>query len=115
MKKILELIPNLDPGEMGMLNQILEGKDDEYITQFAIQFRARRKDPQIILLLALVGFVGFAGLHRFILGHIGLGVLYLLTGGLCLVGTIIDLVNYRNLAVEENVKIAREVDMMLSD
>lgn len=35
-------------------------------------------------------FLGLLGFHRFYLGHIGMGVLYLLTGGLCGIGWIID-------------------------
>jgi hypothetical protein len=35
-------------------------------------------------------FLGLLGIHRFYLGHIGMGILYLLTGGLCGIGWIID-------------------------
>lgn len=36
-------------------------------------------------------FFGGLGVHRFYLGHIGLGFLYLFTCGLFLVGAIVDL------------------------
>ena len=39
--------------------------------------------------IALWFFLGIIGVHRFYLGHIGLGVLYLLTGGLCGIGWLI--------------------------
>jgi TM2 domain-containing membrane protein YozV len=42
------------------------------------------------LLWCLV-FIGFAGIHRFYAGKVFTGVLWLLTGGLFLVGQIIDL------------------------
>lgn len=35
-------------------------------------------------------FLGLLGIHRFYLGHIGMGILYLLTAGLCGIGWIID-------------------------
>jgi len=46
------------------------------------------KDPTILLVVSI--FVGSLGIDRFMLGEIGMGVLKLLTGGLCGVLTIID-------------------------
>jgi len=36
-------------------------------------------------------FLGLLGVHRFYLGHIGMGILYLFTGSLFGIGWIIDL------------------------
>jgi TM2 domain-containing membrane protein YozV len=69
----------------------------------------------MILILTLLGFFGFAGLHRFILGQIGLGILYLFTLGLCFIGTIVDLVNYKSLAYEYNMKVAHETLSLMSN
>jgi TM2 domain-containing membrane protein YozV len=50
-----------------------------------------RKDKNTAVILALLPFlVGFCGLQRFYLRDTGMGVLYLLTGGLCGIGQIID-------------------------
>ena len=45
-----------------------------------------------IVALILCILVGVLGIHRFYLGHIGIGVLYLLTGGLCGIGVLIDFI-----------------------
>jgi TM2 domain-containing membrane protein YozV len=66
-----------------------------------------------ILILVIIGFFGVAGIHRIFIGQIGMGVLYLLTAGLCFVGTIVDVINYKNLAFESNREIAREIQRMI--
>lgn len=55
-----------------------------------------QKDKKTTLILCCLGFVVVAGIHRFYVGKIGTGILYLLTGGFCLIGTIIDLVKIGN-------------------
>lgn len=40
---------------------------------------------------ALLIFGGCLGLHRFYIGKIGSGILYLLTGGVCGIGVLLDL------------------------
>jgi hypothetical protein len=45
--------------------------------------------------------------------NIGLGILYLLTAGLCFIGTIVDLVNYQNITFEYNRQIADEIMLMM--
>ncbi|MCL2213505.1 MAG: TM2 domain-containing protein, partial [Oscillospiraceae bacterium] len=46
------------------------------------------KDPTTLLIVSI--FVGSWGVDRFMLGETGMGVLKLLTGGLCGILTIID-------------------------
>ena len=52
-----------------------------------------RKSKTVALILCIVGFFGFAGLHRMYVGKVGSGVLHFLTYGLCAIGTIIDLIS----------------------
>ena len=53
---------------------------------------AWRTDPRLIPLMSLIGMVAVPGLHCFVLGQVGLGLLYLLTYGVLLFGTIADIV-----------------------
>ena len=48
------------------------------------------KNKMIALLLCI--FLGYIGAHKFYQGKIGMGILYLLTGGLFGVGWIIDII-----------------------
>ncbi len=48
-----------------------------------------RKDKTIALLLCI--FLGVLGIHRFYVGKIGSGLLYLFTGGLFGIGWIVDI------------------------
>lgn len=50
------------------------------------------KDKSLVVAIVLWFFLGFLGIHRFYLGHIGMGILYLLTGALCGIGWIIDII-----------------------
>jgi hypothetical protein len=95
MASVLEFLPEVIGEEQMYIANIIKNMDDKQAMQFANVYRARRKDPQIILLLTLVGFLGIAGIQRFLTDQIGLGILYLLTGGICMIGTIIDLINYK--------------------
>lgn len=52
-----------------------------------------RKKKTVALILCLLGFIGFAGIHRMYVGKVGSGVVHLLTCGLCGIGTIIDLIS----------------------
>jgi TM2 domain-containing membrane protein YozV len=52
-----------------------------------------KKAPQSKTIMALVCFfLGGLGIHRFVMGHIGIGVLMLLTGGVCGILALIDFV-----------------------
>ena len=113
MANILNLMPELEPDEMSFIQSLVNDMPEQEAQQFVSIYRTRRREPQLVLITTLIGFVGLAGLHRFVLGQIGMGLLYFFTGGLCLVGTIIDLINYKRLAFEYNVKQAQQVVAMM--
>lgn len=108
MARMIDYLPELEGDEATYISKVMESMNEEQADRFARVYRARRKEPQVILLTAIVGFFGVAGIHRFIIGQVGMGILYLLTAGLCFIGTIVDLINYKNLAFEYNRDIARD-------
>jgi|SRR5690606_2688134 len=114
MAKVTDVLPELTGEEMVYVQNLIKEWDDEKARSFANVYRTRRKDPQVILITALLGLIVVAGVHRFLLGQIGMGLLYLFTGGLCLIGTIIDLVNHQRLAFEFNQKVAQEVATIMN-
>lgn len=113
MPNIFNLLPSLEGEEMMYAQDLIKDMTDSQAQQFAMAYSARRKDPTTILILALIGFVGFAGIHRFMLNQIGMGILYFFTAGLCFIGTIVDLVNYKKLSFEYNSKVAQQVAIMV--
>lgn len=103
MNDIIQLLPKLDPEEMLYIQQLVADLSESELQQFATMYNAQRKDPQMVLILAIIGFpTGINGIHRFFLGNVGMGLLYLFTFGLCYIGTIMDLVNHKKLAFEYN-------------
>ena len=113
MARIIDVLPELTGEEMMFVQQMISGYTDEKARSFATVYRSRRRDPMLILVLTLIGFVGFAGIQRMLTDQIGMGILYFFTAGLCFIGTIIDLVNYQKMAFEYNSKVAREVAMIV--
>ena len=113
MINLLQLMPNIEPEELNYIQGMVKDFSDDQVRQFANIYNSRRKDPQTILLLTLIGFLGVSGVQRFVIDQMGMGLLYLFTGGLCLIGTIVDIVNHKRLAVEYNQKVANQVSGMV--
>ena len=101
-------LKGMGPDEYTYLQQILAGMDARQSQNFVAFYSTRRKDTQEILLFTLLGFLGIAGIQRFIIGDIGMGILYVLTAGLCFIGTIVDIINHKTLTFEYNRKAANE-------
>lgn len=83
--------------KIGLLRDRLKNVDDN---KFATLSMVELKDPTTYLLVSL--FAGGFGIDRFMLGDTGMGVLKLLTGGLCGILTIIDWFTVQNKAREIN-------------
>lgn len=114
MAKVTDVLPELAGEEMVYVQNLMKDWADDKARNFANVYRTRRRDPQMLLILTIIGFLGVAGVQRFITDQIGMGLLYFFTAGLCFIGTIIDLVNYQKLAFEYNQKKANEVAAIIS-
>ena len=102
------------PEELIQIDMVTKNFSNEQLQQFIMIYRTKRTDEQTILLTCLLGVVCFAGLHRFIMGQIGMGILYFFTGGLCLIGTIVDAINHKKLSLEFNQKMIAETLTMMN-
>ena len=109
MSNVLRYLPELEGDEQVEVARLLNDMSDAQAEHFARIYRSRRRDPVHILILAAVGFVGAAGLQRLYTGKFALGLVYLFTGGLCLIGTIYDVIKYQDLAFRYNRDVALEV------
>lgn len=67
------------------LKDKLKTLDDE---KFSLVSTVELKDPTTILLVSI--FLGVLGIDRFMIGDTGMGILKLLTGGVCGILTIVD-------------------------
>ncbi|SFD32910.1 TM2 domain-containing protein [Chitinophaga sp. CF118] len=106
------LLPGIEQEELLWLQELTKNYDKETTLRFLALYQSRRQDPQTILICCLIGLLGTAGIHRFLLKQVGMGILYFLTVGFCLIGTIVDAVNYRKLTWEFNKKAAIEASSL---
>jgi TM2 domain-containing membrane protein YozV len=107
-QSLVTLIPAIEPDELAYLQEITKDLSEEKLRVFISIYNGRRKKADVILICTLLGFVFCAGIQRFLLGQIGMGILYLFTAGLCFIGTIVDVINHKQLAFEHNQKMALE-------
>ncbi len=105
---LMNLIPAIEGEELVFLQNFTQHLTPDELTDFIMVYNGRRRKADHILLGCVIGFVGVAGVQRFMVGQIGMGILYLFTGGLCFIGTIVDTINHKKLAFEFNQKMARE-------
>jgi TM2 domain-containing membrane protein YozV len=115
MKYALKHFPELEGDELQYILNTVEGLSEEQLEIFKSSYKARRRDPVLFLVLALLGLLGIAGIHRVVAGQIGIGILYFFTAGLCFIGTIVDMINYKSFSFEYNrkqaIQILREMNL----
>lgn len=61
-----------------------------------------KKDIGWAYLFWIAGWFGIAGLHRIYMGRIGSGILWMVTGGLCGIGTVVDAFMMPQLVMDAN-------------
>lgn len=76
--------------------KLLEADDSKFSLASTVEF----KDPTTILLVSI--FLGSLGIDRFMLGDTGMGILKLLTCGVCGILTIVDWFTVQKKAKELN-------------
>jgi TM2 domain-containing membrane protein YozV len=113
MAEIIQIMPELEGEESLFVSGVIKDMPEDQARTFAVAYRSQRRDTTNVLLFTLLGFIMIAGVQRFYLGQIGMGLLYLFTGGFCLIGTIIDLVNHKSLAFKYNQEKAQTIAMMV--
>lgn len=105
-------LKGITPQEMDMLQRVTQGMDEQQEKNFIMLYSGKRQTPNDLLIFTLLGFVGVAGVQRFVTRQIGMGIIYFFTAGLCFIGTIIDLINHKSMAIDFNQDVAIECVQM---
>lgn len=112
-QQLFMMLPGLQPDELLVLQNLTKDMTENQQQQFITFYAGKRKEQQNLTLLTILGFFGVAGIQRFVIGETGMGIIYLLTGGFCGIGTIIDLINIKSMTAQFNQKQAMETASMI--
>ena len=107
-QNLIMLIPSVEQDELAYLQAFTANLPEDKWHLFISLYNNKRKKTETILICCLLGFVGAAGIQRFVLGQVGMGILFFFTGGLCFIGTIVDIINHKALTFEYNQQMAME-------
>jgi len=94
--------------EYSFLHHASAGLSQNQMQTFMLVYNSRRKNPTDILLATLLGFLGLAGVQRFMTKQYFLGFMYLISGGFFGIGTLVDLLTYKSIANDYNRHLAYE-------
>ena len=108
------MLRGIQPDELQLIKSVTNEMDEAAQKQFILFYQSRRKEEQTMLLLTIIGFFGIAGIQRFVVGQMGMGILFLFTAGFCGIGTIIDIINHKQMTFEHNQKQAYEAAAMVN-
>ncbi len=110
---LINMIPSIEGEELVFLQSITKQLTEDQLMSFIALYNGKRRKSDQVLLGCVLGFVCVGGIQRFMLGQNGMGILFLFTGGLCFVGTIMDTINHKRLTFEYNQKMASESMAMI--
>lgn len=83
----VETLKTEQPAPQVVVNNTNTNQNVAYANPYAY---GRMKNKWVAFFLCF--FLGFVGAHKFYEGKAGMGILYLFTGGLCMIGVIVDLI-----------------------
>ncbi|MES2004537.1 MAG: TM2 domain-containing protein [Bacteroidota bacterium] len=110
---LVNMVPSIEGEELVYLQMLTQELNEEKLFNFISLYNGKRRKTDQVLLGCVLGFVCVGGVQRFMVGQNAMGLLYLFTGGLCLIGTIMDTINHKRLTFEYNQKMARESMAMI--
>ena len=110
---LINLIPSIEGEELIYLQAITRELPEERLLDFITLYNGKRRKADEVLIGCILGFVLIAGVQRFMVRQNGMGLLFFFTGGLCLIGTIMDTINHKRLTFEYNSKMANECMAMM--
>ena len=113
MADIMRVLPELEGQELASIAALVGPLTEQQGLMFGQGYRGRRKSIATAWILYAILLLGFAGIHRFYLRSIGLGVVYLLTWGFCGIGLIIDLFLINSLTRSHNAAVAHEMLLLV--
>ncbi len=102
------MLPGLQPDELYAIQSQTKDMTEKQQQLFVSIYQGKRKEQQTMLIFTLIGFLGVAGIQRFIIGEVVMGILFLLTCGFCGIGTIIDAINIGKMTADFNQRQAME-------
>jgi len=112
-QQMLMMLPDLQPAELLLLQNLTKDMSDSQQQQFFLLYKGKRKEKRDLMILTIIGFFGIAGIQRLVVGEVGMGILYLLTVGLCGIGTIVDLIKLDDIVSRFNQDQAMECAHMV--
>jgi len=91
--------------------QLTQGMSEQQKFLFQSQYGSERRDRTLVLVISI--FLGYLGIDRFLVGDVGMGLLKLLTGGVCGIFWLVDLFLITGRVDDYNRRKAHEIAMAI--